>query len=232
MLSRRQFLRVVVLGGAGTLIVASAIGQTAAPPSVGTLTFAAALPTSPPPATYELRLFGPTELKVADQPVPAPIPRRLLDLLGLLSLVPNVWPTDELSERLYPRLTPDRAQHLVQARVYALRHSLGKSSIRFTRGQYLRGEYRLDPDLDLLVDVHLWRRLLAHARGANRLPALSMAARLYRGPLLPGLSDPLVNEARDRLRRQFVSVVCELAPSLLVTDPQRAILLLRRAEVV
>ena len=68
---------------------------------------------------------------------------------ALLILNPKGLPDENIAEKMWPEMTPERALHNLQAAAWALRNDLtSKPAVRFTTGSY-----QLSPQVEVFADV-------------------------------------------------------------------------------
>jgi predicted ATPase/DNA-binding SARP family transcriptional activator len=202
------------------------------------------------PPRIRVEILGPLRLTVDGRTVDVRGPKRRA-VLALLALAGNrTVPVDVLVDALWPSEGPESGRQALQSHVSRLRGQLGPAAARLETGP---DGYRLVLDDDGLDRAEA-RMLLASARacaghdpaGASALLREAMA--LWRGPVLPDLTDvlpiataieecaQLYREVTDALIGSAIAAgqadeVVRLAASSVTADPLRepAILLLMRA---
>jgi predicted ATPase/DNA-binding SARP family transcriptional activator len=137
-----------------------------------------------------------------------------------LVLQPNMLvPRDRLVAALWEEAEPKSAAKLIQIYVSHLRHAFGvKADLIATEGK----GYRLRCSTEA-IDLHRFRRLLAHARQARADGALPDAAAhfeqalsLWRGPALANVrAEPFVDEHADSLEDLRIGAIEDLNDVLL-----------------
>jgi DNA-binding SARP family transcriptional activator len=140
--------------------------------------------------------------------------RRVLQLLALLALTPEGCTQEKVLETLWPDSGLQAARANLHPTVSHLRRLLqadaGSSNAVVLQG----GVYRLNPTWTWTIDASRFEELAgagSEAPAAMRLASLEEAWRLYRGPLLEGMSDPWTLEPRRRLEQRHRAVLWELA---------------------
>jgi DNA-binding SARP family transcriptional activator len=197
-----------------------------------------------PPGKVVLRLLGPPRVELIDaegsaEEVSWPF-RRVLQLLALLALAPEGCTQERVLETLWPdaELPPARAN--LHPTVSHLRRLLAPAGGPGSAVLLHAGVYRLNPAWRFSIDARSFEELAGAApEGApeERLARLEEAWRLYRGPLLEGMSEPWTLEPRRRLEQRHRVLLWELAEhyarldrfeesedclrTLLVADPLR-----------
>jgi DNA-binding SARP family transcriptional activator len=115
----------------------------------------------------------------------------------------------------------EKALHNLQMAAYSLRKDLGnKAAVR-----YGAKSYQLNPQLELIADVHEFDAALGRARGATGstlIQALSRAVELYRGPLLADAAWDWLELVRSEYRSRYVSAALQLADVLAPMDVDRS----------
>jgi DNA-binding SARP family transcriptional activator len=143
-----------------------------------------------------------------------PPPGRPLSLLGWLALNPGLHPRADVAPRFWPDVLDESARASLRSAVWALRRSLGDGALVATRDRVGLA--------DAWVDVLEADRLGEAGRHAEALE-------LCDGPLLPGLEDEWVLEARDHHRARTVRLLEALAAEAeRAGDVRRAVELTRR----
>jgi predicted ATPase/DNA-binding SARP family transcriptional activator len=160
--------------------------------------------TAPPPLT--ITLFGPMQVRVHGQPLPAFRSHKHQWVLALLSLRPNL-PVQR--DWLAGTLWPDRSQSQAFANLRPVLSELRRAMA--TEGRRLQSPNHhtllldlTDADVDLLqFDAALKSGTFAH---------LEQAVALYRGPLLEGCQEPWIEPerlAREQLYLQALKTLGE-----------------------
>jgi len=156
---------------------------------------------------HALRLLGPPRIESPDGVVDGGITQRhRLALLALLSLAPSaVVRRDRLIGLLWPETETDKARHLLNVAVHAIRKALGESTL-ITGGDALRLELSR-----LRIDVLEFQQSVQ--RGD-----VGAAVDLYAGPFLEGLALPRAVEFEHwqqqettRLKQLYLSALEESA---------------------
>jgi len=156
-----------------------------------------------------IRLLGQFDLRLGGVPVPRLESPRAESLLAFLLLDPHATTS---RQRLAFQLWPDSTE--AQARTN-LRHLLHTLRRRFSDAdRYLEVTSRTigwRSDAPYWLDVSAFEELLDQDRGGDRYEALRDAVALYTGDLLEGCYDEWLLGERERLRRQQLEALGELA---------------------
>jgi len=141
-------------------------------------------------AALTIRLFGPMQVLVHGQPLPALRSRKVLWLLALLTLRQNRPVEREwLAATLWPDLDQPQAYANLRPLLTELRKALGSEAER------LQSPNRHTLVLELMgadVDVHTFDAAIDN----QNLQELASAAALYHGPLLEGCNEDWVFQER------------------------------------
>lgn len=108
--------------------------------------------------------------------------------------------TAQIGERLCPGATPKVAQHELGRALKDARKALHDGRAITVEGDRLR----LWPHGDLMVDAYTFAARAKHARNGEQRAA---ALELYRGELLPGWPDELLEPLRARLRLTYLELL-------------------------
>jgi DNA-binding SARP family transcriptional activator len=162
-----------------------------------------------------LTLFGPPQLHVDGQPVPASAWRaqRAFQVLVYLSLHPRGASKDDLLERFWPGRQAAAGRRNFHPTLSYIRHVLPPSSEPpiLREGEF----YRLNPAFPLACDAWDLERALAESRGAReaheRRPPLRRAAALATGTFLQGIYADWADELQVRTRERVEKLLLELA---------------------
>jgi DNA-binding SARP family transcriptional activator/tetratricopeptide (TPR) repeat protein len=176
----------------------------------------------------EVQLFGSFAMHRDGHPLgKASRKDRVRELAALLILNPNGLPDVEIGELMFPEMSREGALHNLQMAAYSLRKDLGnKAAVR-----YGAKSYQLNPQLELVADVHDFDAALARARVARGEPliaALSTALELYRGPLLADTAWLWLEPFRLEYRTRFIEAALQLADVSAALDPARSTALAER----
>ncbi|MGI9148277.1 MAG: hypothetical protein ACR2IK_17275 [Chloroflexota bacterium] len=146
---------------------------------------------------------------------------RARELLALLILNRKGLPDETIAELIWPDMPHERALHNLQMAAYSLREDLqSKAAIR-----YGAHTYQLNPQLELIADVHAFDAALVRARGATGdllTGSLARAVELYRGALLADAAWHWLEPVRLEYQTRFVSAALQLADVLAPTNPGRS----------
>lgn len=140
-----------------------------------------------------MEVLGPLRLVVDGEAVDVRGPKRRAVLALLAIAGGRTVPVDDLVDALWPSEVPDSARAALQSHVFRLRSHLGPAVARLETHP---DGYRLDLEAGEL-DLAQVRMLLSEARSvADRDPHRAVALlresdRLWRGPMLPDLTDVL-----------------------------------------
>jgi DNA-binding SARP family transcriptional activator len=160
-----------------------------------------------------VRLVGEVAVEL-DGESRTPPPGRPLSLLGWLALNPGLHPRADVAPRFWPDVLDESARGSLRSAVWALRRSLWDTALVATRDRIGLA--------DAWVDVLEADRL-------GQAGSYADALELCEGPLLPGLDDDWVVEARDRHRERTLRLLEALAAEAeREGDVRRAVELTRR----
>jgi DNA-binding SARP family transcriptional activator len=196
--------------------VSAPAGAAAASPGPTSATSSSA----PRTAVLEVRLLGSFEVRVDGVPVTEWRGTRGRSVLRyLVARRRHACARDELLAEFWPDVAPAAARNRLQVAVSGLRRALARVCLANVI-EYVDGEYRINPQLHLVVDVEQFEQRVASARTQERTGDVGQAAascreamRLYRGDFaadapyeqwtqLPRESLRMtVGEALDRLSR-------------------------------
>ncbi|MGH3977190.1 MAG: AfsR/SARP family transcriptional regulator, partial [Pseudonocardiaceae bacterium] len=148
----------------------------------------AAEPTAPRRGIVEARLLGTFELRVDGRVVEKWAGQRGTSVLRyLLSRRRHSCSRDELLDAFWPDVATDAARNRLQVAVSGLRRAL-REVTNLHVIEYAEGGYRINPELQVDVDVERFEKTLSTARSAERsgdidraLLAYHDAMELYRG---------------------------------------------------
>jgi DNA-binding SARP family transcriptional activator len=155
----------------------------------------------------QAHLLGGFAVEVDGQMIPAADWRRrgAADLVKLLALAPgHRLSREEISEALWPALTPDRGAANVRKAAHYARRALGADSAVVAR----EGSVYLAPDGSVDTDVERFEHAARDAVDRADRRACRKAVAIYPGELLPGdrYSDWCSGD-RDRLRLLFLEAL-------------------------
>lgn len=185
-----------------------------------------------------IRLLGEQQVMVAGTPIEALRSPRTLGLLAYLVLhagVPQL--RSHVAGLFWPDSTEAQARTNLRRELHQLRTALPDPHRHL--GIDAKAVYWL-ADTPARVDLVAFRIAVAEARAAmdlgdnaGFLAAAEHAARAYGGELLPGLYDDWVLEERERLHRECVAILDQLATMLAEQGQARAAVghALRRVEL-
>lgn len=165
------------------------------------------------PWAVRVRAFGMLEVEVGGAPMASSRKesRRLLELLGLLAAHGNSpVPQDQIADALWPDADGDAARNALDNALHRLRKALGGDDrIVLRHGALALNAQRC------WTDVGALERLLTgldDAVARRRPDLVQQLRRLYRAPLLPGDTLPIVAARRETLQRRMQR--CESLPDL------------------
>src|SRR4051812_30109294 len=150
-----------------------------------------------------VQLLGEVQAEVDGAAVTPPTSRRAWSLLAWLALHPGEHARGALAARFWPDVLDTSARASLRSALWELRRALG------TDEPLVGGRERVA--LHAQTDVAEFEAHVA----AGRLEA---AAALHRGPLLAGLDEDWVLEARDELAERLGSVYARLAAGAAPAD--------------
>ncbi len=168
------------------------------------------LPPAAPPA-IEIRCFGGLEVRVAGQSITTWPRKKTRALLGHLLVAPRGLSREELSDRLFPDLGLDEAEHQLDNLTSTLRKLLEPELARRQKSRFLAVKDRLyrfeaaDAWIDLSEFDAAYEegsRAWRDGKRSEAVLALERCAGLYRGDLL---AEPFLLEWFDLERQQCKS---------------------------
>lgn len=178
------------------------------------------------PSALRVCLFGEFELQDQTGPIEMHTLRgtkswAILQLLALHRKSPVG--RDALIEAIWPEVHPDEGRRRLHQAIYALRQALNSVSQGRLMIEFSRGAYRLKSSLEIVFDVEEFELLAG--RGGHRPDSgqadppprfgdMRRAEQLYRGDLLSDIEAEWADSERDRLRRKYVNVACDVAEQL------------------
>ncbi|MEA2392451.1 MAG: hypothetical protein QOJ82_342, partial [Solirubrobacteraceae bacterium] len=163
-----------------------------------------------------IRLLGELEVDVDGAPLAPPSSRRAWALLGWLALHPGPHPRGDVAARFWPDVLDASARASLRSAVWARRRPLEAAGAA-DRLRATRDHVGLVADAELWVDRADFDALVAQGRAED-------AVALCRGPLLHGLEDEWVYEARDEHARRLGEALGALADAALERgDVDRAV---------
>jgi DNA-binding SARP family transcriptional activator len=166
-----------------------------------------------------IRLLGPPRIELVDdegeaREVSWPF-RRVLHFLSLLALTPDGCTQERVLEALWPETGLTAARASLHPTVSHLRRLLARSRGAENPIVLRSGVYRLNPAWTWSIDALRFEELAiagsGDQRSKGRLVQLEEAWRLYRGPLLEGVTEAWTAEPRRRLDQRHRQVLAELA---------------------
>ncbi|MDH3500433.1 MAG: winged helix-turn-helix domain-containing protein [Acidimicrobiia bacterium] len=168
---------------------------------------------------FEARMLGPFEIRLDSRPIPGLTSQLGTSLLRYLLLRPGrTCPRDALIDTFWPDVDPDRARNRLQVAFSSLRKTLRATS-DIDVVEFADGNYRLNPRLDVTIDVvdferqaGLGQRLTSLGDIEAALIADRAAAHLYRGDLCADLPyEEWTVFPRERMRMMYGDVLDRLA---------------------
>jgi DNA-binding SARP family transcriptional activator len=135
---------------------------------------------APRRGVVEVRLLGPLWLRVDGSPVTSWAGQRGPSVLRfLLSRQGHACSRDELLAEFWPEVSPGSARNRLQVAVSGLRRTFQEvTSLQII--EYADGGYRINPELDVQVDVERFDQALSAAHAAERSGATDRALAAYR----------------------------------------------------
>ena len=153
------------------------------------------------PARFGVRVIGSADLVLDGNRMAVFDAPRVQRLVGLLAVRAEPQNRARLAYELWPESTDTQARTNLRKLLHDLRRALPDVEEFIQTGDET---VALGPRE--VVDVDLWR-----FRDAVAVGDLDLAARLYRGDLLPACYDDWVLDERDRLRSEVRRILVELA---------------------
>lgn len=127
---------------------------------------------------------------------------KALELLFYLLEHPNGVTTFEVAEALWPGKTEGKASSSFHTTLYRLRKVMGGELVESAnRRYYLRKEFRIDYDADQ------YRAIARRARDSESAELFEQGVRLYSGDFLLGLDSDWVDEVRQALHAEHLSLL-------------------------
>lgn len=167
----------------------------------------------------EARLLGGFELRIDGMLVGGMTGDLGSSVVRYLLMRPGLsCPRDELLASFWPEAEPARARNRLQAAVSSVRRRV-RQATRVTVIEFSDGRYRINPDLQAIIDASHFERLARLAgeadRTGDRIAALHMdreAVQLYRGDLCSDLPyEEWTIYPRERLRMVYDDVLDRLS---------------------
>jgi DNA-binding SARP family transcriptional activator/tetratricopeptide (TPR) repeat protein len=160
-----------------------------------------------------VRVLGPVRICVSDDEVEVGPRQRCMVFAALAMDAGRLVPREALIDRVWGQLPPRGAWRAVQTHIANIRGMLrrtghdGQAPVALVRQQ---GGYLLEVDRDL-VDVHLFRRMVARAQGgcpsSERLSVWREAIGLWQGEPLTALSGDWAARTREHCYREYRDAV-------------------------
>jgi len=156
--------------------------------------------------------FGKIQIKIGDHTITGAewMSQNARDLLLLLLMHPEGLTKEEIGEIFWPDSTPSELKLRFKNTIYRLRHAAGKDAVLFEDELYL-----FNRGMDYEADYENFNQHLAAARRAvkinERIKYLTSAVKLYKGYLLPELSDHWVTAERERYHQMAMDAMMQLA---------------------
>jgi predicted ATPase/DNA-binding SARP family transcriptional activator len=159
--------------------------------------------------TVEFRLLGHVEAFLDGRRLDIGHARQRCVLGALLVDVNEPVPTDQLIDRVWADDLPHRARNALAAYISRLRQIFDGAGVQIVRE---RGSYLLKADA-LSVDIHRFRHIASQARAtADPVDAAALfdsALDLWRGEPFATLDTPWINEVRNALEAERVSITLD-----------------------
>jgi predicted ATPase/DNA-binding SARP family transcriptional activator len=159
--------------------------------------------------TVEFRLLGHVEALLDGHRLDIGHARQQCVLVALLVDVNQPVPADRLIDRVWADDLPHRARNALAAYISRLRQVFDGTDVQIVRD---RGAYLLKTDA-LSVDIHRFRHIASQARAtadaAGAADLFDSALRLWRGEPFASLDNPWINDVRNTLDAERVSVTLD-----------------------
>jgi predicted ATPase/DNA-binding SARP family transcriptional activator len=157
----------------------------------------------------EFRLLGDVEARVDGHPLDVGPARQRCVLVALLIDVNRPVPSDQLIDRVWSDELPHRARNSLAGYLSRLRQVVGGHGVEIARQP---GGYSLIAD-PMSIDLCSFRQLVGQARVAtepDRVDALlGEALSLWRGVPFATLDTPWINDVRNALEAEWLSVALD-----------------------
>jgi ATP/maltotriose-dependent transcriptional regulator MalT/DNA-binding SARP family transcriptional activator len=132
------------------------------------------------------------------------------DLFFLLLAHPEGITKEEIGTIFWPDASPKDIKFRMKNTVYRLRHALGKNIVLLDQDNY-----RFNNELDYEYDVELFLKENALAHNAKdtlqKLAHFREAAKLYKGPFLPEITETWVHSVRESLQQVCINILLQTA---------------------
>jgi DNA-binding SARP family transcriptional activator len=167
-----------------------------------------------------VRLFGPFQIALGDQPTCGPVLRKAQELLALVLLAPHrSVRRDVAADSVWPAARPDASRKAMRQALWQLHQAADVSVPTEQRLVLTQGEtIRVNPDRRLWLDVadftgtaRIAQASVADVNEDTDLAALERASELYRGPLLAGCDDDWCLVERAHLQDLHLTVLDKLS---------------------
>jgi len=159
--------------------------------------------------TVEFRLLGHVEAFLDGRRLDIGHARQRCVLGALLVDVNEPVPADQLIDRVWADDLPHRARNALAAYISRLRQIFDAAGVQIVRE---RGSYLLQADA-LSVDIHRFRHIASRARAtadpADAAALFDSALDLWRGEPFASLDTPWINDVRNALEAERVSVTLD-----------------------
>jgi ATP/maltotriose-dependent transcriptional regulator MalT/DNA-binding SARP family transcriptional activator len=171
---------------------------------------ALAVPFAPP--VLQIRALGKMQIRVNKRPVAHSEfqTQTARDLFYLLLAHPEGITKDEVGAIFWPEAASREIKFRLKNTVYRLRHAIGKDVILLEQDNY-----RFNNALDYEYDVEYFLKENALGLKAKdplqKLAHFREAAKLYKGPFLPEISETWVYTLRESLQQIYLNILLQTA---------------------
>lgn len=164
------------------------------------------------PPELTITTFGKIQIKLGDHIITGAewMSQNARDLLLLLLMHPEGLTKEEIGAIFWPDSTPAELKLRFKNTIYRLRHAAGKDAVLFEDEIYM-----FNHGMDYEADCENFVQGLAAARRLTNLQDqikyLSSAAKIYKGPFMPDLSEQWVITQRERFHQMALDAMIQLA---------------------